>query len=245
MLARLGVASRREAEGWIRAGRLTINGVPATLGARAGPADKVHLDGRLVRARASAGSGGAFVCHRSPGEPLSGSAAGGVVPARPALTERIPRRAGRRFIAVSPMPHIDGGLELVTADGELAARLQRAVHRLASEFGVRVRGELSAAQSEGILGGALDSGARLAVERCEAAGGEGANRWYTLRARGASGKEVRQLFERQGALVSRVLRTQLGPLTRKRVHLLGSELAEPAATERALAAAADAPEDEP
>jgi 23S rRNA pseudouridine2605 synthase len=53
----------------------------------------------------------------------------------------------------------------------------------------------------------------LAVERCEAAGGEGVNRWYTLAARGASGKAVRQLFERQGALVSRVLRTQLGPLS--------------------------------
>jgi 23S rRNA pseudouridine2605 synthase len=54
------------------------------------------------------------------------------------------------------------------------------------------------------------------VERCEAAGGEGANRWYTLAARGASGKQVRQLLERQGALVSRVLRTHLGPLTLER-----------------------------
>ena len=35
---------------------------------------------------------------------------------------------------------------------------------------------------------------------------EAANRWYLLIARGASGKDVRQLFERQGALVSRVLR---------------------------------------
>ena len=69
---------------------------------------------------------------------------------------------------------------------------------------------------QGILGGALDSGAHLAVERCEAAGGEAANRWYTLAARGASGKQVRQLFERQGALVSRVQRTHLGPLTLER-----------------------------
>ena len=49
VLARSGVASRREAEAWIRAGRLTINGTAATLGARVGPADQVRLDGRLVR----------------------------------------------------------------------------------------------------------------------------------------------------------------------------------------------------
>src|SRR5256885_9743647 len=55
-------------------------------------------------------------------------------------------------------------------------------------------------QLEGIRAGALDSGARLTVERCEAAGGEAANRWYTLGVQGASGKQVRQLFERQGEI---------------------------------------------
>ena len=114
------------------------------------------------------------------------------------------------------MPRIDGGLELVTSDGELAARLQRGVRQLSSEFSVRVKGELSYEQIERILEGALDRGGALPVERCEPAGGEGANRWYVLQARGASGKDVRQLFERQGALVSRVLRTKLGPLALER-----------------------------
>ena len=49
---------------------------------------------------------------------------------RAALIDRLPKSAGRRFIAVSPMPGIDGGLELVTSDGALAAKLQRAIHRL-------------------------------------------------------------------------------------------------------------------
>jgi 23S rRNA pseudouridine2605 synthase len=114
------------------------------------------------------------------------------------------------------MPRVDGGLELVTSDGELAAQLQRRVRQLVSEHSVRVRGELSEEQLQGVLGGQLDSGEQLQVERCEAAGGEGANRWYVLAARGASGKAVRQLFERQGALVSRVLRTHLGPITLER-----------------------------
>jgi 23S rRNA pseudouridine2605 synthase len=217
VLARAGFASRREAEAWIRAGRLTINGSPASLGAKVSPGDSVRLDGRLVRAREVADAH-VYVCHRSPGEPLTGgtSTGGPAEQPRTGLLERLPRRAGRRFIAVSPMPRVDGGLELVTSDGGLAVRLQRAAHALASVFGVRVRGELNPAQRHGILGGVLDSGAQLEVHGLEAAGGEGLNRWYTLSARGASGKEVRQLFERQGALVSRVMRTHFGPVTLER-----------------------------
>jgi 23S rRNA pseudouridine2605 synthase len=41
---------------------------------------------------------------------------------------------------------------------------------------------------------------------------EGSNRWYAIVARGASGKDIRQLFERQGVLVSRILRVSMGPL---------------------------------
>jgi len=69
MLARAGLASRREAEAWIRAGRLTINGRLAELGARVTPQDQVRLDGRLVRARA-ADAGGAGI----PVPPLTGRA---------------------------------------------------------------------------------------------------------------------------------------------------------------------------
>ncbi len=222
LLARVGLASRREAEEWIRAGRITVNGEVATLGVRAGPADDVRLDGRAVRHRHRADASSdqsVFLCHRSPGENLAQPTVEGA-DAR-ALLDRLPRRAGRRFIAVSPMPRIDGGLELVTSDGELAARLQRGVRHLTSEFSVRIKGELNEQQIASLLQGELDRGDALTIEHCESAGGEAANRWYSLVSRGASGKEIRQLFERQGALVSRVLRTKLGPLTLERTLARG------------------------
>lgn len=211
VLARAGLASRREAEDWIRAGRLTVNGRPAALGVRVSPEDELRLDGRVIHQRAPAGGGRAYLYHRSPGESLSSSPAG-----VSALENRLPKRAGRRFTVVSPMPRIDGGLELVCGDGELAARLQRSVRALTSELSVRSRGELNEQQLEGVRGGVLDSGERIAVQSCEPAGGEGANRWYAVSARGASGKDVRQLFERQGVIVSRVLRTRLGSLALER-----------------------------
>ena len=204
----MGVASRREAEDWIRAGRLTVNGEPAVLGTRVGRVDHLRLDGRLIH-RHEVAAGQVYLCHRSPGENLR-------TPDEPsehqALIDRLPRRAGNRFISVSPMPRSDGGLELVTSDGGLAVQLQRTVHSLASEFSVRVLGELPEPTVNSIMAGVLDRGESLQVESCDAGGGEAANRWYTIVARGGSGKDIRQLFERHGALVSRVLRTRLGTL---------------------------------
>ncbi len=217
VLSRAGLASRREVEDWIRAGRITVNGEPAVLGVRVEPSDDVRLDGRLIHQRQTGGTARVFLIHRSPGENLQQPAEAPAQPATEAgavtaLVDRIPRRAGRRFIPVSPMPRVDGGLELVTSNGDLASRLQRSIRALTAEFSVRVHGELSAQSLESILQGMLDSGQKLEVERCEAAGGEGSNRWYSVAARGASGKDIRQLFERQGALVSRVLRTRLGSI---------------------------------
>ncbi|MGH8261174.1 MAG: S4 domain-containing protein, partial [Steroidobacteraceae bacterium] len=187
-LAHLGLASRREVEAWIRAGRLTVNGETAALGTRVRESDRIRLDGRLVRQRPAV-SQQIFICHRSPGEPLAAASAwdasapdstGNEVSNRDALVDRLPRTGGRRFIAVSPMPQHDGGLELVTSDGEIAERLQRAVRRLDGEFSIRLRGELPESALASVRAGALDNGRSLEVLDCAEGGGEGANRWYTL-----------------------------------------------------------------
>lgn len=208
ILARAGMGSRREAEEWIRAGRVTINGEVATLGSRAAGNDQIKVDGRLVR-QASTVRTATFLCHRSPGEGLREPREG---EEREALVERLPTRNGRRYIAVSPMPRVDGGLELLTSDGGLATQLQRLVRRLPVDFSLRVRGELSEEQLQGLLEGQLDSGERLQVLSCEASGGEGANRWYDVQTLGANGRDLRSLAERQGAMVSRVLRVRFGSL---------------------------------
>jgi 23S rRNA pseudouridine2605 synthase len=244
VIAQLGLGSRREAEEWIRAGRLSVNGRPAVLGMRVSFEDKLRLDGRLIRQRAASRAAAVvLLCHRSPGQPLlpprrgaqaserasedASQAPASLEPAaqllepvsRPARAEHaesfaahLPRRVGRRFISVSPLATVDGGLELLTADGQLAARLQRAVGSLPMEFSLRVRGELNEAQQQAIQVGELDSGARVRVQALESAGGEASNRWYRLITVGASGAQVRQLIERQAVTLTRALRTRLGTL---------------------------------
>jgi 23S rRNA pseudouridine2605 synthase len=243
ILARAGLASRREAEEWIRAGRVTINGEPATLGSKAQGSDQLRLDGRLIH-KAPANRAATWICHRSPGENLTQPEGDAEQDAegRTAVSQRLSRRVGRRYIAISPMPRIDGGMELLTSDGELAARLQRAVRTMLLQFSLRIRGELSAEQIEGIMEGALDSGERLQITACEPTGGEGSNRWYEVDTIGANGRELRSLFERQGATVSRVLRVTMGGLKLERtlgrgqVRQLSADeidalLREPAATD--------------
>jgi 23S rRNA pseudouridine2605 synthase len=205
-LAQRGLGSRRAIEEWIRAQRLTVNGRIAELGLKVTPQDDIRLDGRPIRTRAAADAQ-AFIFNRSAGDPLR-EADG----SRPPLIERLPKSAGRRFIAVSPMPGIDGGLELVTSDGALATRLQRAIHKLSSEFTVRVKGMLGPDQLAGVQSGKLDRPTRMVIESVTSSDAEleGSNRWYGVVARGASGKEIRQLFERQGLLVSRVMRIAIG-----------------------------------
>src|SRR5699024_7151671 len=65
ILARAGLASRREAEEWIRTGRVSVNGEAATLGTRAKGSDQLRLDGRLIH-QAPVSRSATWLCHRSP-----------------------------------------------------------------------------------------------------------------------------------------------------------------------------------
>jgi 23S rRNA pseudouridine2605 synthase len=83
-------------------------------------------------------------------------------------------------------------------------------------FSLRVRGELTPPQEAGIMAGHLDRGTNLKVLTIVGAGGTGSNRWYQIDTLGASGNDLRQLLERQGVTVSRLLRIRLGSLQLER-----------------------------
>ncbi len=176
VLAQLGLASRREAEAWIRAGRLTVNGSSGNAWVARAPDDQVRLDGR-VGAPPRGAAMRVFMCHRSPGRRRSGSRE---ERGMRRMASRLPSRAGRRFIAVSPMPRIDGGLELLTSDGELA---REAAARGASpgERVQRARARRAERQrnARACSAACLTAARRSPWRAASRAGGAGANRWYS------------------------------------------------------------------
>ena len=211
VLSRLGLASRREAEQWIRAGRLSINGRAAALGDRVALSDQLRLDGRLIRQTRPERTLPVLLCHRSPGLPLLAATA-----EAESFASHLPRRTGQRFVSISPLPQVDGGLELLTADGDLAGRLQRAVRAQTVVYSLRVRGELTPEQEAALRQGQLDRGTTLRILGISAAGGTGSNHWYQIDTLGASGNDLRQLLERQAVATSRLLRIRLGALQLER-----------------------------
>jgi 23S rRNA pseudouridine2605 synthase len=209
LLAREGYGSRREIERWVRAGRLAINGEIAGLGALVGPADRVELDGRPLRThRPEAGPARSIMYHRATGESLEPDAD---PPAR--LFAELPKRAGRRWIFLSPMHPSDSGLELLTTDGALASALMRRASTLGGRFAVRVRGEATAEQLAQISAGRLDDGTELGAVTVEAGGGEAANRWYEIAIRSPRATAARRLFTLAGLEVNRLIRVAYGPIS--------------------------------
>lgn len=228
VLARAGVASRRQVEEWIGAGRVAVNGLPATVGARVGPRDKITLDGRQVRLGGADSAARVVIYHRPPRVNLASADD----PVAAKLFSQLPKRAGRRWIAVSPLPPNDSGLELLTSDGNLAQGLMRKLNELPIAFAVRVRGEPRLEQLDHLKSGVLPEGAPLRVESVELAGGVAANRWFDFTVIGGRARDLHRLFDAAGLQISRLMRVALGPLkmdralARGRTHMLAPAEAE-------------------
>jgi len=207
VLARAGAGSRRQIEAWIREGRIAVNGAPAHIGESIGPHDRVTLDGRPLRVREPDSDTRVVLYHRSPRRTPGEDEVEEPVD----LGARLPKRAGRRWISISPLPPNDGGLEILTSDGDLAQALMRKVSSLRVEFAVRIRGEPTLGQLELLKSGVLDD-RKLEIESVIPGGGEGYNRWVKLITRGARARDVHRLFAAAGLQLSRLMRVAIGPL---------------------------------
>jgi 23S rRNA pseudouridine2605 synthase len=209
LLAAAGLGSRREIEGWIAAGRIRVNGVPAKLGDRAGPADAVELDGKHIELRAGASRPRVLLYHKPEGEMVTRSDPGG----RPTVFERMPAIPGGKWVAVGRLDINTAGLLLLTDSGELANRLMHPRYEVEREYAVRVLGELTAEDCRRLLSGVQLEDGTARFDRLEPSGAaEGANRWYRVVLREGRNREVRRLFEAIGRKVSRLLRVRYGPV---------------------------------
>lgn len=207
VLASAGLGSRRDMEGFIRAGRITVNGATAHLGMRVEARDRVLLDGRPIR-QAPPALPRVLLYHKPEGEIVSRDDPVG----RPSVFGRLPRLAGARWLNIGRLDFNTSGLLLFTTSGDFANRLAHPRFQLDREYAVRTRGALTAEEIAHLKRGVeLDDGPAR-VEELSAGGGEGTNRWYRVLVREGRNRLVRRLFEAVGHPVSRLIRVRFGPV---------------------------------
>lgn len=215
VLARMGLGSRREVESWIEAGRVSVNGEPATLGCRIDSLDQVSVDGRpLRRDLASEVSRRVLIYNKPEGEVCTRDDPEG----RPTVFAQLPRLRQGRWINIGRLDINTSGLLLFTTDGELANRLMHPSYQMDREYAVRVMGEVDEEMLERLKEGVMLDDGPARFTDVVASGGEGINRWYHVCLMEGRNREVRRLWESQGVRVNRLKRVRFGPV------FLGSEL---------------------
>ncbi|UAW97350.1 23S rRNA pseudouridine(2605) synthase RluB [Halopseudomonas nanhaiensis] len=215
VLARMGLGSRREVESWIQAGRVSVNGQPATLGCRIDSLDQVSVDGRpLRRDLASEVSRRVLIYNKPEGEVCTRDDPEG----RPTVFAQLPRLKQGRWINIGRLDINTSGLLLFTTDGELANRLMHPSYQMDREYAVRVMGEVDEEMIERLKEGVMLDDGPARFTDIVSSGGEGINRWYHVCLMEGRNREVRRLWESQGVRVNRLKRVRFGPV------FLGSEL---------------------
>jgi 23S rRNA pseudouridine2605 synthase len=203
-LARAGLGSRRSCEELIRDGRVTVNGVRATLGDRVDPTrDRVEVDGSAL----VVDPGARYYALNKPvgvvttlADPQGRRDLAGFLP------------EGPRVVPVGRLDRDTEGLLLLTNDGELANRLTHPRYGVEKEYLAEVEGTPTARRLARIREGVvLEDGIARALEaRREGSSGErGAVRLVMGEGRK---REVRRLLAAVGLPVRRLVRVRVGPV---------------------------------
>ena len=215
VLARMGLGSRREIEGWIGAGRVTVNGEPAQLGCRVDSLDQIMVDGRPLKRDLNTEVVRRVLIYNKPeGEVCTRDDPEG----RPTVFEQLPRLKQGRWINVGRLDINTSGLLLFTTDGELANRLMHPSSQMDREYAVRVMGEVDEEMIERLQAGVMLDDGPAKFTDVVSSGGEGINRWFHVCLMEGRNREVRRLWESQGVRVNRLKRVRFGPV------FLGPEL---------------------
>ncbi|MGA0603352.1 pseudouridine synthase [Caulobacter sp. KR2-114] len=208
ILARAGVASRREVERLIEAGRVALNGQTLTTPAvKVAAGDIVTVDGEVI---GEAEPARLFRYHKPPGLVTTHNDPKG----RPTVFETLPEGLPR-LISIGRLDLSSEGLLLLTNDGELARALELPSNAWARRYRARARGRITQARLDTLKNGITVEGVRYGpieatLDKVKE-GRDAANLWITVTLSEGKNREVRRVLEALGVTVNRLIRLSYGP----------------------------------
>ncbi len=208
VLARAGVASRREVERLIEARRVAMNGqVLETPAVKVGPGDILTLDGQVV---GEAEPARVWRYHKPVGLVTSHNDPMNRPTVFAALPDYLPR-----VISIGRLDLNSEGLLLLTNDGGLARALEMPSNGWVRRYRARARGRVTQAQLDTLKDGLVWEGVTYGpIEaRLDKAkdGPQGANLWISVAITEGKNREVRRVLESLGLTVNRLIRLSYGP----------------------------------
>jgi 23S rRNA pseudouridine2605 synthase len=206
LLARAGVASRREIERMIAEGRIALNGekltTPPTLLENL---DGVTVDGKPVRPAAATRL---FRFYKPPGALTAANDPKGRATIYDCLPPGLPR-----VIPVGRLDFTTEGLLLLTNDGELKRQLELPRTGVIRTYRARAYGHVTQAQLESLADGITIEGIHYGSINANLERRTGSNCWVEMSLAEGKNREVRRVLAHLGLKVSRLIRTAYGPLT--------------------------------
>jgi 23S rRNA pseudouridine2605 synthase len=203
-LSRAGVCSRRDAEKWIAAGRVKLNGVvvatPATL---VDAADIIEVDGKPIAEPADTRL---FRYHKPRGLVTTHRDEKG----RETIFDRFPPELPR-VMSVGRLDMNSEGLLLLTNDGGLARHLELPATGWVRRYRVRAFGRIDQAMLDTLQGGVTVDGIRYGSIEATLEGTRGGNSWVEVGLQEGRNREIRRVFEHLGLSVNRLIRIAYGP----------------------------------
>ncbi len=207
VMARVGVCSRRDAEEWIRAGRVAVNGTVLTDPAKNITADdRVTVDGRLLAEREKTRL---FLFNKPRGLVTTDYDPEGRPTVFAWLEHHHPDLP--RVVSIGRLDINTEGLLLLTNDGGLARVLELPATGWLRRYRVRAHGETTPDAVAGLKNGVTIDGVDYQPVEASLDRVQGANTWLTVALREGKNREVRRILEHLGLEVNRLIRLSYGP----------------------------------
>ncbi|MDJ0629936.1 MAG: pseudouridine synthase [Rhodobacter sp.] len=204
VLARAGVASRREAERMIEAGRVAVNGIEiASPALNVTAADTITVDGKLIGAPEPPRL---WLYHKPAGLVTTARDEQGRKTVFDALPPDMPR-----VMSIGRLDLNSEGLLLLTNDGGIKRRLELPSTGWLRKYRVRVKGVPTERTLEPLRHGIEIDGERFLGMAVTLDRQQGANAWLTVGLREGKNREIRRAMESVGLAVNRLIRTGYGP----------------------------------